>query len=292
MSAARLRAFLAVARHGSFSAGAEALGLTQATLSTQIQALERQHNIALFHRRGRRIELTDVGRQLMPVAQQLAALEIEAYNLLHDSGQLNSGHLKIGAVGPFHVIEMVDAFRRSYPQIDISIRVGNSAEVFADLENYVTDIAVLARFHDLPGCFSFRYARHAIILFAHVDHPFASRQSVELAELHGQPLLHRELGSSTRAELERVLAEAGVVPRTVMEIGSREALREAVGRGLGLGAVSEAEFVPDVRFRPVRIAGDPAATETFVYCLAERRHSLLPASFLDSAMQTAATRAA
>lgn len=284
-SANKLRAFLAVARHRSFTAGAQAINLSQATLSLQIQALEQQHNIELFYRRGRRVELTDVGRRLLPIAQQLSALELEAFNLLHDSGQLNSGHLKIGAVGPFHVIEMVEAYRKNYPQIDISIRVGNSAEVFADLENYVTDIAILARFHDFPGCFAQHYARHAIILFAHVSHPFAERGQIQLKELEGQPLLQRESGSSTRVALEKVLAEHGIRPCLAMEIGSREALREAVGRGLGLGAVSEAEFVPDQRFRPVRIVGDPAYTETYLYCLEARRHNLLPASFIGTVMK-------
>lgn len=290
MSAAKLRAFLAVARQGSFSAGAESLGLTQATLSTQILGLEKEYNLELFHRRGRRVELTDVGLQLLPIAQQLSALEVEAHNLLYDSGKLNRGQLKIGAVGPFHVIEMVEAYRLQYPQIDIAIKVGNSAEVFANLKNYTTDIAVLARFHDLPDCFAFKYARHAIILFAANDHPFAFRGQVRIDELHGQFLLQREIGSSTRLALENAMQKAGVVCRQAMEIGSREALREAVARGLGLGAVSEAEFIPDPRFKPVRIVGDPAYTETYVYCLAERRNSLLPASFINVVLKLAEHR--
>ena len=85
MSTSRMRAFLAVARHASFSAGARALGLSQPTLTTQVQGLERENNVELFHRRGRRIELSDVGRQLLPIAQAMAALDLEAHNLLRDS---------------------------------------------------------------------------------------------------------------------------------------------------------------------------------------------------------------
>ncbi|MDH4652709.1 MULTISPECIES: LysR substrate-binding domain-containing protein [unclassified Pseudomonas] len=285
MSSAKLRAFLAVARHGSFSAGARALGLSQPTLTTQVQSLERQHNVELFHRRGRRIELSDVGQQLLPIAQRLAALELEAHNLLRDSGRLDSGQLKLGAVGPFHVIEMVDHYRQRHPRIEVSIRVGNSAEVLADLEQYVTDIAVLAGLHQDPGLCTVRYARHAIILFARHDHPLARRDSIALGELEGQPLLQREAGSTTRAALELALAQAGVTPRIAMEIGSREALREAVVRGIGLGAVSEAEFIPDPRIKPIRIEGDPVHTETYLYCLAERRNSLLISSFFEAALQ-------
>lgn len=283
MSAAKLRAFLAVARHGSFSAAARALGLSQPTLTTQVQALEQLHKVELFHRRGHRIELTSVGHQLLPIARQLAALEVEAYNLLHDCGELTRGQLKLGAVGPFHVIEMVDAYRQRYPKVDVSIRLGNSAQVFGDLENYVIDVGVLARFHDAPGFETLHYARHAIILFVHVDHPFARRASVPLHELADQALLQREDGSSTRRALEHALRQAGIAPRVAMEIGSREALREAAARGIGVGVVSEAEFIPDPRLRPVRIDGDPACTETHIYCLKERRDSLLLSSFFEIA---------
>lgn len=283
MSTARIRAFLAVARHGSFSAGARALGLSQPTLTTQVQQLERQYNVELFHRKGRRIELSDVGQQLLPIAQRMALLELEANNLLHDSGRLDSGQLKLGAVGPFHVIEMVDHYRQRYPRIDVSIRVGNSAQVLADLEQCATDIAVLAGRHDDPGLCAVHYARHAIILFANHSHPLAQRKSVRLQELEDQPLLQRETGSTTRLALERALAEAGVTPRKTMEIGSREALREAVVRGMGIGAVSEAEFIPDPRLRTIRIEGDPVHTETYLYCLAERRNSRLISSFFEIA---------
>ncbi|MFJ3262102.1 LysR substrate-binding domain-containing protein [Pseudomonas sp. NPDC086581] len=285
MSTARLRTFLAVARHASFSAGARAIGLSQPTATTQIQGLEREFNVELFHRRGRRIELTAVGRALLPIAQQMSMLESEATNLLRDSGQLNRGQLKVGAVGPFHVIEMVDLYRRDYPQIDVSIRIGNSASVLADLENYVTDVGVLAGLHDDPAFVAQLYARHPVILFAHVDHPFARNTEVRLQALQGQPLLRREQGSTTRVALERELDKADVTPRIAMEIGSREALREAAIRGIGIGVVSEAEYIDDPRLKTIRISGDPVCTETYLYYLAERRSSQVIASFLRSLAQ-------
>ncbi|GLH32255.1 MULTISPECIES: LysR substrate-binding domain-containing protein [Pseudomonas] len=285
MSSARLRTFLAVARHASFSAGARAIGLSQPTATNQVQALEREFNVELFHRRGRRIELTTVGRALLPIAGQLALLEAEAANLLRDAGKLNRGQLRIGAVGPFHVIEMVDRYQAQYPQIDVSIRVGNSASVLADLENYVSDIGVLAGLQDDPAFVAQRYARHPVILFAHVDHPFARHDEVPLQALQGQPLLRREQGSTTRLALEQALAEADVSPRIAMEIGSREALREAVIRKLGIGAVSEAEYIADPSLKVIRIAGDAVFTETYLYYLAERRSSRVIDSFLSIALQ-------
>ena len=280
MSTARYRAFIAVAQQGSLSAAARSLGLSQPTVSSQIATLERQSQIELFHRQGYRMTLSQAGHKLMTLAQKLLALEAETEFFLRDSGQLNQGELKIGAVGPFHVIEMVAAYSACHPGMKLSIRMGNSQQVLQDLENYTTDVAVLAGLHERPELLVREYARHAIILFAHVDHPLSRREQVNIEELNGLPLLLREQGSTTRTAVEKALQAAGVKPRTQLEIGSREAIREAVARGLGIGAVSEAEFIADPRFRAVRIAGDPASTTTYVYCMKERSESLLAGSFL------------
>ncbi|SEN52041.1 aminoethylphosphonate catabolism associated LysR family transcriptional regulator [Pseudomonas sp. ok272] len=280
MSTTKLRTFLAVARHGSFSAGARAIGISQPTATTQIQGLEREHNVELFHRRGRRLELSEAGRLLLPIAQQLGVLELEAFNLLRDSGKLNRGQLKIGAVGPFHVIEMVDAYRAAYPQIDIAISIGNSASILTALENYSADVGVLAGLHEDPAFCAQLYAEHPVILFAHVDHPLARHADIPLHALQGQAFLRRERGSTTRLALEKVLAAHEVAPRIVMEIGSREALREAVIRGIGIGAVSEAEFIADPRIKAISIQGEPVCTQTYLYYLAERSASQIIRSFV------------
>ena len=282
MSTARYRAFIAVAQQGSLSAAARSLGVSQPTISSQIATLERQSQIELFHRQGYRMSLTGAGHKLLTLAQKLLSLESEAEFFLRDSGKLNQGELKIGAVGPFHVIEMVAAYRARHPGMQLSIRMGNSQQVLHDLEHYSTDVAVLAGLYERPELVMREYARHAIILFAHIEHPFARREQVDISELQGQPLLLRERGSTTRVALETALHAAGVKPQLNLEIGSREAIREAVARGLGVGAVSEAEFIPDARFKPVRIAGDPASTTTYLYCMKERSDSLLVRSFWDA----------
>ena len=282
MSTARYRAFIAVAQQGSLSAAARSLGVSQPTISSQIATLERQSQIELFHRQGYRMSLTGAGHKLLTLAQKLLSLESEAEFFLRDSGKLNQGELKIGAVGPFHVIEMVAAYRARHPGMQLSIRMGNSQQVLHDLEHYSTDVAVLAGLYERPELVMREYARHAIILFAHVEHPFARHEQVDISELQGQPLLLRERGSTTRVALETALHAAGVKPQLNLEIGSREAIREAVARGLGVGAVSEAEFIPDARFKPVRIAGDPASTTTYLYCMKERSDSLLVRSFWDA----------
>lgn len=280
MTPSQLRAFLMVARNNGFSAAARASGMSQPTLTAQVQTLERQHNVELFHRRGRRLELTDTGQQLLPIAQKIAELELDAYNLLYNSGELHTGHLKIGAVGPFHVIEIVDAYRKKFPNIELSIKMGNSAQTLLDLENYVTDIALLASFNDDPRFLATPYSSHPVVVFANINHPLAKKEHVTLADLQGQAMVMREQGSTTRLAVEKALQKANVTPHIVMEIGSREALREAVARGIGLGTVSAAEFISDPRLKLLSIDDTPISTDTYIYCLKDRKDSRLVSSFL------------
>ena len=280
MTTARYRAFVAVAHQGSLSAAARSLNLSQPTVSAQINSLEQQSKVELFHRRGYRMSLSSAGEQLLPIAQKLLVLEAEADYLLRDSGQLNQGTLHLGAVGPFHVIEMVAAYRSKQPGMKLSIRIGNSRQVLHDLTQYAIDIGVLAGLHDNDQLDALLYAQHPIILFAHRDHPLARHASVPIERLDGVALIRREAGSTTQATLDQALREANVQTCCSLEVGSRESVREAVARGLGVGAVSEAEFIPDPRFSPVRIDGDPATTSTYIYYARERQDSILIRSFL------------
>jgi LysR family transcriptional regulator, low CO2-responsive transcriptional regulator len=282
MTLTQIRAFIAVVQHGGFTAAARALSTSQTTITSQIQTLEQEHGVELFYRRGRRVELTAVGLHFLPLARQMCGLEADAVSLLRDSGTLRRGSLKIGAVGPFHVTEMIEAYHVMHPEIQISVALGNSEVVLRYLDQYACDVGVIARTFEHERYCMRPYARYPVIAFVHASHPFARRGSVTLAELAAEPLLMREPGSTTRKALEDAFHEIGARPRIAMEIGSREALREAVARGLGVGTVSRSEYVPDERLRPVKIEGDPVTTHIHVCCLQERRESRLVASFFDA----------
>jgi len=275
----QVRAFVAVAQNGGFTAAARSLGLSHSTLKSQIQSLELEYGAELFHRRSRRVELTGLGLEVVPLARRMLALERDMGSLLEESGRLERGALQVAAVGPFHVTEMIEAFHAKHPRIRISVSLGNSETVFEALDNYRSDVGVVARHLPDDRYYSRLYAHFPVIAFVHVDHPFARRESIALKELAGQPLLMREPGSTTRKALEATLASHGIRVRVAMEIGSREALREAVARGLGIGTVSQSEYVPDPRLKPVRIEGDVISTDIHVCCLRERRDSKLISAF-------------
>ena len=281
MRPTQLRAFHAAAQRGSFTLAAKALGVGQPTVTIQVRSLEQEFGVELFARRGRRIELTDTGRGLLDITQRMFADEKEAADYLNQTRGLATGHLRVGAVGPYHVTDMLAAFNARHPGLYVSVAVGNSRDTVRDLLDYRTDVAVLAHVDPDPRLVAIPYRRHRVVVFCPVSHPFARRRFIRSREMEGQRLIVREPGSTTRLAFEQAMQRADVRPRVVMEIGSRESIREAVAKGIGLGVVSEAEFIPDPRIRPVPVADAEIYTYAHVVHLKERRNARLVRAFLD-----------
>lgn len=280
MRLTQLRSFYAVAHAGGFTGAAKLLHISQPTVTTQVRFLEETYGCELFYRRGHKVTLTPLGEQLFELAKKIFELESETVHLLEDSGELKSGHLRVGAVGPFHVTEMLARFNQRFPRIQVSVRVGNSETVLQSLVDYQTDVAVLAQFNDEPRFHFVPYSRHPIVIFVHRKHRFARRKSIRIRELEAEGMILREVGSTTRKALDDALVKAGVTPRVVMEIGGREAIREAVIKGVGIGAVSEIEFIPDPQLRTVKVIDAQMYTHAHVVCLEERRAARLVKAFL------------
>ena len=129
MHQSQFRAFNAVAVHGGFTAAAQALGVGQPTLSTQVGALERYYGVELLHRRSRSVVLSELGIALFKITQRLFGAEAEAVELLGAVRDFAAGNLRVGAVGPYHVTEMLAAFSERFPQIRVTVSIGCAALV-------------------------------------------------------------------------------------------------------------------------------------------------------------------
>lgn len=281
MRLTQLRSFHAVATSGSFTRAAESLNVSQPTVTTQVGQLEELYKVELFHRTGRRVRPTEVGERLLQMSRQIFSLEGEAVQLLRDAGELRSGHLRVAAVGPSHVTKMLAAFHPRYPGIKISVSTGNSQDVLDRLLDYSADVGVLAQVFQDRRFVSVPYSEHPVVIFCSGEHRFAKRRTIRTAELQGERLILRERGSTTRKAIESALAAANVEPQVVMEVASREIIREAVVQGLGVAAVSEVEYVPGPGLHAVRISDAAIRTYAHVVCLAERRDTRLIRTFFE-----------
>ncbi len=277
----QLRSFHAVALAGSFTRAAAQLHVSQPTLTTQVKAMEADYGVELFRRRSTGLELTDTGRDLLQITNRMFAQEREAELLLKESKELLTGHLRVGAVGPFHVTEMLVAFSERYPGIEVSVAVGNSRDTVKSLTEFRTDIAVLAYVDNDPKLLAWQYSKDKIAAFVHRDHPLAKRRSgIKIGDLEGRLMVLRERGSNTRRAIEEALQKHQVKPKVMTEIGSREAVREAVARGIGIGTVSTAEFIPDPRIRMLPFLDVDIFNYAHVVCLEERKGERLIRAFL------------
>lgn len=280
MRLTQLRSFYAVARAGSFTRAAEQLHVSQPTITTQVRFLEEHYDVELFHRRGRHVKLTELGEQLLQLAQPIFSLESDAIHLLSDAGELRSGHLRVAAVGPHHVTKMLVDFNLKFPGIMVSVSTGNSQDVLDRLLDYRADVGVLAQLVGDDRFLSVPFSRHPVVIFTPSTHRFARKRSISLAELEGERMILREEGSTTRKAFETALQKAGVKPEFVMEISSREVIRESVAQGIGLAAVSSVEYVPGPGLHMVQIRDAEIYTYAHVLCLAERRNMRIVQAFL------------
>jgi aminoethylphosphonate catabolism LysR family transcriptional regulator len=279
----QLRSFHAVAKEGGFTAASRAIHVGQSTISTQIKALEDRYGVTLFHRQGRKIQISDCGMALFKISQRILKLEEEARDLLNNYGGILTGDLRVGAVGPYHATGILAMFNKKHPGINLTVKLGNSMEMVDLLMSYSVDVAVLAHTEDNPAIYARPFSRHPVVVFVNTSHPFAKRQQVRLAELQGQRFVHREMGSTTRLAFEEALSKARVTVDPVMEVGSRESVWLAVERGIGIGVVSDVEFNPHPNLRTVEISDAEIYTTAHITCLADRVESKIIKTFFEIA---------
>lgn len=270
-SHAQLRAFHAVAMSRSFTEAAQALGVSQPAVSMQVRSLEEAYGVELFTRGRVGVDTTELGRALLDATRPMFSLEAEAAELLQRATALLRGRLRVGADGPFLIVPILAAFRREHPHVALSLSLGNSSEVLRDLLDGRTDVAAFSDRIEDPRLFAVPAAKSAQVVIVARDHPWASRRGVRLRDLHGAPMVMREEGSVTRRAIEAALDRADVAPEVVMELGSREAVHEAVAAGIGAGVVIEAERGHDVRVIALPLLDAAIEHVEYVACLDERR---------------------
>jgi LysR family transcriptional regulator, low CO2-responsive transcriptional regulator len=276
----QLRAFHHVAMGGGFTRAAKVLHLTQPAISDQVRKLEDEFDILLFNRQRKQVELTPMGEKLLAVTNRLFDAESQALDMLSESRSLRAGQLRLVVDSVHHVLNVVSIFRERYPGVQITIRTGNTETVVAELMSYEADIGVLG---DMAPSHDFEIIAlnvTPIVAFVAASHPVAARSSLSFVELACLPLVMRERGSRTRRMLEQRAAEYGVSLPFAIEVEGREAVRDVVAAGAGIGFVSKAEFVAGQGLVRIPLAGQPILMEEALICLRERRENKAISAFL------------
>lgn len=285
-----LETFCQAAEASSFTAAAQTLGLTQAAVSQRIQALEKNLGVPLFRREGGRVLLTEAGQRLYRYAQQIIALHNEARQAISGQKTPVTGELILAASsvpGERLLPEVLSTFRTRYPHIQVKAGVSDSVAVLDSVEHGQAHLGLVGRKDERPHLEFRSIACDKMVLVVPAGHAWVERRRVSLKELFEAPLILREPGSGSRWCLEQGIAAAGKSAKDLnvaLELGSNEAIKDAVRRGMGLAVLSTQSIEKEERegtLHGLAVSGLSLARELFV--IWDRRRVLpIPARlFLD-----------
>ncbi len=239
MELRQLQTFQAVVREGSFLRAAGKLDYAQSTVTLHIQQLEAELGVQLFSR-GRRVQLTQAGRVLAQQAGDLLARESQLRQTMSALVGGEAGHLRIGAIEPTASLRLPDLFVpfcRQRPQVRLTLEVGGSDGIAARVASGDLDVGLASPPAANLGLAFEPLFTEELALLAPVGHPLATAETIVATDLKPHRLLVTEPQCAYRQATERALLERGTNPFSGLEIGSMEAIKCAVQRGLGAALV-------------------------------------------------------
>ena len=242
MNLSQLKAFLAVAQDRSFSRAAEKLYLTQPAVSKQIQALEEGLGMRLFDRVGRSILLTQAGNILHDHAHIAFQTLEEARETINQLRGLQRGHLRISAastIGTYMLPQPLGELKAQFPGIEISLAITNKARVVQQVLSHEVELGFVGPPVEPAELEMEEYLLDELVLIMAPTHRLAREESVGVAELVEEVFILREQGSGTREIMEEELGRVRVSLKKAMELGSTEAIKQAVAANLGVSIVSK-----------------------------------------------------
>ncbi len=236
MELAQLRAFLEAAERGSFRRAAEALFLTQPSLSARVHALEEELGVSLFHRMGRGVRLTEMGRAFLPYAERAMEALRQGRDVIDSARDASGGVLNMAsarAIGTYTLPSILERFRLRYPNIKVHINIGRSSDVLQMVVDEEAQLG-LARALSDPDVVTMRLYDEEIALATSPHHPFAIRGEASIYEVAQEPLILYDRESSYFVLINQVCRAAGISPRVEMTLDSIEATKHLVELGMGV----------------------------------------------------------
>lgn len=235
----QLRSFLAVFHTGSVTAAADELVVTQPSVSAAISALSAEVGTPLTERDGRSVRPTPAGETFALYATDVVGLLEQGGRAAREAAATASREVRIAAVttaGEHIVPPLLEAFSERYPDIAVSLDVGNRERMFARVRSHRSDVAIGGR-PPGEGVEGERFLDNPVAIIASPSHPLAGRAAVPITELEGTPWLLREEGSGTRTLTEQFLWSHGLDP-AVLTLGSNGAIKQGARAGLGVALQS------------------------------------------------------
>jgi LysR family transcriptional regulator, low CO2-responsive transcriptional regulator len=286
----QLEVFEAIVRFGSFTRAAEELFLTQPTVSLQIKKLTDVVGLPLFEQIGKKIYLTDAGKELhqmnLDIFERFERFEMVTSNMKG----MKAGKLRLAVVttAKYFAPRLLGMFCRQYPGIEVSLEVSNREHILERLVKNQDNLYILGQPPKEIDVIAETFLENPLVVLASVNHPLASEKGITLKRIAKESFLSREFGSGTRIATERFFADQGLKPNIRMELGSNEAIKQAIVGGLGISILSRhtlALDMPTGQLAVLDVQGFPINRHWYYAYPAGKQLSIVAQVFLEYLQQ-------
>ena len=282
----QLQVFEAIARSGSFTRAAEELFLTQPTVSQQMKQLTLAVGIPLYEMVGKRLYLTDAGKEVLTVCQDISERLSQMEMTLADLKGLKQGNLRLAVTttAKYFVPRLLGPFRQCYPGIKIFLQVTNRQRLLQRLTENLDDLYILGQPPSNVDISLCPFLENPLVAIAPYNHPLAKQKNIPLQRLAEEPFIMREFGSGTRMAVESFFAKNKATLKVEMEIGSNEAIKQAIVGGLGVSILSRYVLALEGIKGPLTILdveGFPLQLHWYILYPASKQLSIVARTFLE-----------
>jgi len=236
----QMKVLLAVAEHGSITAAAQACFITQPTVSMQLKTMSDEVGLSLYEVIGKRVFLTAAGEAVA----QSAHLMQDEINFLEQTISAMKGHTQgrlrvaLASTAKYFVPRMLGSFYKQYPEIDIAFEVLNRDGVVSRLKSNADDLYIMSIPPADMDIERHRFLENPLVVIAALDHPLSTKKRLKRTHIANELFVLREAGSGTRLACNHYFETHQFKPKVRLELGSNEAIKQAVAGGLGLAVIS------------------------------------------------------
>lgn len=281
----QMRIFLALQEYGSITAAAKACHVTQPTVSMQLKEMSDAVGLPLYEVVGKQLTLTQVGEELALTARSMVDTWSDFEQRINAIKGVTRGRLRVAVVSTakYFIPRLLGAFCKAHPDVDIALEVLNRDGVVQRLQDNRDDVYIMSMPPADIDIESHSFMPNPLVVVAPASHPLAHKKRIALATLQDQRFVLRERGSGTRLACDAHFARHGFTPLVRLELGSNEAIKQAVAGELGLTVLSThalGEHLVDDSLTVLKVAGFPIHSHWFVVTRKGKRMSPTTAAFI------------
>jgi DNA-binding transcriptional LysR family regulator len=282
----QLQVFDAIARLKSFTKAAEELHLTQPTVSIQVKKLSEVLEVPLFEQIGRQVYLTEAGQELHIAVKKILEILLNVEEGIDRLKGIEGGNIKLSVISTsqYFVPRVIHEFSELYPNISVSMHVGNREQLLERVQSNMDDFYILGQPPEGLNVESVRLAVNPLSFVTNSAHPLAKRIGLTLDDLKNEPFLMREPGSGIRTHIEKVFEGYGFVPNIKMVLGGNESIRLGLLQGLGVSVASLPTLIEEIndgRLSVLDVKGFPINRQWYLVYPKGKVHSIATERLMD-----------